>query len=56
MLQRKTLEAGALEERIRRRNPMATMTALERKAAFHFGHHFEVVSFHAERAANRIEI
>lgn len=55
MLERKALETGAFEERIRRRDQMAAMTTLERQAGFHFGHYFEVVSFHAVGAANGIE-
>jgi hypothetical protein len=56
MLKRKTLETGAFEERIRRRNQMAATTTLEGQAAFHFSHYFEVVSFHAVGAENEIEI
>jgi hypothetical protein len=52
----KAFDAGALEVRVGRRDKMATMTALQRHSAFHFRHHFEVVSFHAVWAANGIEV
>jgi len=56
MIKRKTLEAGALEEEVVRRDKVTAMTALQRLADFHFRHYLEVVSFHAEWAANGIEI
>jgi hypothetical protein len=56
VIKRKAFDAGASEERIRRRNPMATMTTFERRPLSTSIITLEVVPFHAEWAANGIEI
>jgi len=56
MVECKAVDAGALEERILRRNEVATSIAFERQSIFHFRHHFEVIAFHAVGAPNGIEI
>ena len=56
MIERKALQARAFKKWVVGRDKVAAVTTLERHSAFHFCHYLEVVSFHAEWAANRIEI